>query len=558
MVCEPNPGHPRFPGRGARPDQLRRRVPLSRRVRQLGRGARARRDHPLLGEGARARGCRCAPISRDFWRDVEWMGLQRHLKVLGIFARLAPSRRQGGLRRGHAALRRLRAPRRRALRELAPLGALLDELEGRAPQVRLHVLMASALILAAGRGERLRPLTDTTPKPLLAAGGRALIEWQVERLVRGGFTDLVVNHSHLGAHDRGGAGRRRALRRAHPLFARVAGARDRGRHRAGAAAARATRPSLVVSGDIHTDFDYAHARARASRAIARDPARARRAFRAGRQSAVASAAATWASRTGASRATGPRLTYGNIAVFHPSLFARHRARHVAQALSLGLPLRRGGPRDRRALPRAVGQRRHARAARRARHGGSRNDALRSAAFPRRGSRRGSCAFMREHAFGTLVSSGDGGTAREPHPVRRRSRATTAMRLRGHVARANAQWEALEGAQHVHRDLPGAARLRLARRGTRRIRRCRRGITRWCTRTARRASWTRPSCTRSADASCRRPTRRATRQAVALSEQPRRLRRRRCSRMIVGFEIEVERARGQVQAVAEPSRRGRRA
>src|SRR5215212_3115934 len=58
--------------------------------------------------------------------------------------------------------------------------------------------MARALILAAGRGERMRPLTDALPKPLLKAGGKALIEWQVERLVAGGFRDLVVNHSHLG------------------------------------------------------------------------------------------------------------------------------------------------------------------------------------------------------------------------------------------------------------------------------------------------------------------------------------------------------------------------
>ena len=59
--------------------------------------------------------------------------------------------------------------------------------------------MASAIILAAGRGERLRPLTDRIPKPLVEAGGRPLIEWQVEKLVRAGFADLVVNHAHLGA-----------------------------------------------------------------------------------------------------------------------------------------------------------------------------------------------------------------------------------------------------------------------------------------------------------------------------------------------------------------------
>ncbi len=55
-----------------------------------------------------------------------------------------------------------------------------------------------AMILAAGRGERMRPLTDHTPKPLLQVGGKPLIVWHIERLVRAGITDLVINHAHLG------------------------------------------------------------------------------------------------------------------------------------------------------------------------------------------------------------------------------------------------------------------------------------------------------------------------------------------------------------------------
>lgn len=55
-----------------------------------------------------------------------------------------------------------------------------------------------AMILAAGRGERMRPLTDQTPKPLLQAGGKPLIVWHIERLVAAGITDLVINHAHLG------------------------------------------------------------------------------------------------------------------------------------------------------------------------------------------------------------------------------------------------------------------------------------------------------------------------------------------------------------------------
>ena len=56
-----------------------------------------------------------------------------------------------------------------------------------------------AMILAAGRGERMRPLTDTTPKPLLKAGGKALIVWHLERLAHAGFTQIIINHAWLGA-----------------------------------------------------------------------------------------------------------------------------------------------------------------------------------------------------------------------------------------------------------------------------------------------------------------------------------------------------------------------
>lgn len=54
------------------------------------------------------------------------------------------------------------------------------------------------MIFAAGRGERMRPLTDTCPKPLLKVRGRSLIEWQILNLVRAGITDIVINHAHLG------------------------------------------------------------------------------------------------------------------------------------------------------------------------------------------------------------------------------------------------------------------------------------------------------------------------------------------------------------------------
>ena len=55
-----------------------------------------------------------------------------------------------------------------------------------------------AMILAAGRGERMRPLTDHTPKPLLPVAGKTLIEHTINQLISAGFNDIIINHAHLG------------------------------------------------------------------------------------------------------------------------------------------------------------------------------------------------------------------------------------------------------------------------------------------------------------------------------------------------------------------------
>ena len=57
--------------------------------------------------------------------------------------------------------------------------------------------MNKAMILAAGRGERMRPLTDHTPKPLLAVGGQPLIVWHLQALAAAGFTEVTINTAHL-------------------------------------------------------------------------------------------------------------------------------------------------------------------------------------------------------------------------------------------------------------------------------------------------------------------------------------------------------------------------
>ena len=89
-----------------------------------------------------------------------------------------------------------------------------------------------ALILAAGRGERMRPLTDDTPKPLLKAGGRRLIEWQIEALARAGVREMVINVAHLADAFERALGRGEALASRLRTRARVTGPRPRSRRSA--------------------------------------------------------------------------------------------------------------------------------------------------------------------------------------------------------------------------------------------------------------------------------------------------------------------------------------
>lgn len=131
--------------------------------------------------------------------------------------------------------------------------------------------MYKAMILAAGLGERMRPLTDHTPKPLLEAGGKPLIVWQIERLRAAGFTDLVINHAHLGARIENflgdGAAYGVAIRysdEGSPL--ETAGGIAYALHLLGDA------PFMVANADIHTDYDYARLHTVLS-AMAGDPER---------------------------------------------------------------------------------------------------------------------------------------------------------------------------------------------------------------------------------------------------------------------------------------------
>jgi len=126
-----------------------------------------------------------------------------------------------------------------------------------------------AMILAAGRGERMRPLSDRTPKPLLAAAGKPLIVWQLEKLVAAGFNDIVINVAHRGETVESALGDGslfgaaiRYSREPEPL--EVAG---------GIATALPLLGDgvvLIVSGDLYTDYDYPRLAPRARAMAAAD------------------------------------------------------------------------------------------------------------------------------------------------------------------------------------------------------------------------------------------------------------------------------------------------
>jgi MurNAc alpha-1-phosphate uridylyltransferase len=175
-----------------------------------------------------------------------------------------------------------------------------------------------AMILAAGRGERMRPLTDRCPKPLLPAGGKPLIVWHLERLVRAGFRQVAINHAHLGAQLEAalGDGSRWGLSIA---WSPEAQALETAGGIANALPLLGAAPFLVVNGDVWCDFDPGRAR---SIALQMDAA-ALDAWCVLVDNPPQHPGGDFALENGRllDRATGPRFTFSGIGVYRPSLFA---------------------------------------------------------------------------------------------------------------------------------------------------------------------------------------------------------------------------------------------
>jgi N-acetyl-alpha-D-muramate 1-phosphate uridylyltransferase len=132
-----------------------------------------------------------------------------------------------------------------------------------------------ALVFAAGLGTRMRPLTDTTPKPLLAAGGKPLIVWHLEKLAAHGVREVVINTAHLGAQfpEMLGTGEHWGL---HIHYAREGAVPlETGGGMLHALPWLGDAPFLAINGDIWTDFDlsqlHAQPRGRAQLVMVDNP-----------------------------------------------------------------------------------------------------------------------------------------------------------------------------------------------------------------------------------------------------------------------------------------------
>jgi len=117
-----------------------------------------------------------------------------------------------------------------------------------------------AMILAAGRGERMRPLTDHTPKPLLKVGSEPLIGWHIRRLKNAGFTEIVINHAWLGEQIEATLGNGAQYGVSIAYSPESTGGLETAGGIATALPLLGDAPFLVINGDVLTDIDFNAAR----------------------------------------------------------------------------------------------------------------------------------------------------------------------------------------------------------------------------------------------------------------------------------------------------------
>jgi len=173
-----------------------------------------------------------------------------------------------------------------------------------------------AMILAAGRGERLRPHTDTLPKPLFEVGGKSLLEHHLENLAQAGFGEIIINLSHLGDMIRDRLGDGSAWNLDIQYTQEPPAALDTGGGIQQALPLLGNAPFAVINGDVFTDYPLARLRAikcdYAHLVLIANPEHNKNgdfALQAGRIDPEGQ----------------PRYTFSGISVYHPRFFAASSA-----------------------------------------------------------------------------------------------------------------------------------------------------------------------------------------------------------------------------------------
>ena len=171
------------------------------------------------------------------------------------------------------------------------------------------------MLLAAGRGERMRPLTDHTPKPLLKVGGKPLIVWHIENLVRAGLVEIVINHAHLGAQIENALGDGNRFG-AHILYSPEAKALETAGGIAYALPLLGDEPFAVINSDIFCDYDFAQLCVRSAELKAQGDA----AHLVLVSNPVQHPDGDFGFQQQRVTASPPQLTFSGIGIYQPALF----------------------------------------------------------------------------------------------------------------------------------------------------------------------------------------------------------------------------------------------
>ena len=179
---------------------------------------------------------------------------------------------------------------------------------------RAALPQVKAMVLAAGRGERMRPLTDAAPKPLLRVGGKSLIQHHLERLAAAGFREVVINTAWLGDMIESALGTGTRFGLAITYSHERPEALETGGGIFNALPLLGSAPFLLVNGDVWTDIDFA--------ALRRDPPGGSLAHLVLVPNPPQHARGDFLLTRGlVSEGEGMRHTYSGIGIYRPELFA---------------------------------------------------------------------------------------------------------------------------------------------------------------------------------------------------------------------------------------------